>query len=39
MDSVEKELREQIRPIMENMVFQLVCEKPENPVKNYIKKI
>jgi hypothetical protein len=32
MDSQEKELREKIRPIMENMVFQLVCEKPESPV-------
>jgi hypothetical protein len=32
MDSSERELREKIRPVMENMVFQLVCEKPENPV-------
>ena len=41
MDSQEKELREKIRPIMENMVFQLVCEKPESPVQlliNYYKK-
>jgi hypothetical protein len=28
----EKELRERIKPIMENMVYNLVCEKPENPV-------
>lgn len=33
----EKELREKIRPIMENMVFQLVCEKPDNAV-NILKK-
>lgn len=37
MDSQEKELREKIRPIMENMVFQLVCEKPESPVQLLIK--
>jgi len=33
MDDQEKQLRDKIRPVMENMVFQLVCEKPENPVK------
>lgn len=32
MDSVETELREKIRPVMESMVFQLVCEKPNDPV-------
>jgi hypothetical protein len=32
MDPVEQELREKIKPIMENMVFQLVMDKPENPV-------
>ena len=34
MDSKEQELRDKIRPIMEGMVFQLVCDKPENPVHN-----
>lgn len=33
MDPVEQELREKIKPIMESMVFQLVMDKPENPVK------
>lgn len=28
----EKELRDKIRPIMENMVFQLVCDKPDDAV-------
>jgi hypothetical protein len=35
MDSKEQELRDKIRPIMEGMVFQLVCDKPENPVNNF----
>jgi hypothetical protein len=32
MDPKEKELREKIKPIMESMVYQLVCERPDNPV-------
>jgi hypothetical protein len=32
MDIKEKELREKIKPIMETMVFNLVCERPDNPV-------
>jgi hypothetical protein len=32
----DKELREQIRPVMEQMVYQLVCEKPSNPVRRKI---
>ncbi len=35
MDPKEKELREKIKPIMESMVFQLVCERPDNAVKKY----
>lgn len=32
MDS-DKEIKEKIRPVMESMVFDLVCDKPENPVR------
>jgi hypothetical protein len=28
----ERELRDKIRPILEEMIFQLVIEKPENVV-------
>ena len=31
MDSKERALRDKIRPVMEDMVLQLVCDKPENP--------
>ena len=38
MNFNENELREKIRPIMETMVFDLVCNRPANPVKwNFIK--
>jgi hypothetical protein len=33
MNFNENELREKIRPIMETMVFDLVCNRPANPVK------
>lgn len=32
MDTNEKELRDKIKPIMESMVFQLLCERPDKPV-------
>lgn len=32
MDNVEKQLKENIKPIIENMVYQLVSKKPANPV-------
>ena len=34
-------LETKVKPIMENLIFQLICEKPENPVDfmvNWIKK-
>lgn len=32
MDQTEKELREVVKPIIEDLVYQLVCLKPENSV-------
>lgn len=32
----ESQLREKIRPIMEAMVYQLVCERPDNTVNKII---
>jgi hypothetical protein len=29
----EHYLEQNIKPIMENLVYQLVCERPEDPVK------
>ena len=39
MDPVEQELREKIKPIMQNMVFQLLMDKPENPVRIKLNRL
>ena len=33
----DKAIRDKIRPVMENMIYELACEKPDNVVRNYIK--
>jgi hypothetical protein len=34
----EKDLRDKIRPVLEDMIFQLVLDKPENVVSDLLSK-